>query len=194
MGRMGGMGMMGSAVSNGAAFDLVTVNIGRQATAQPVLGALPPLSVRYDAGNVPNFNSPRPFTLSMGHMMTWMINGRVYEPDVVTDDEKVNVDQVMAWEWINASPIPHPMHLHNAQFQVVGRNYASVPSSYSEVNQGFVDSGWKDTVIVWPGERVKIAMKFGPYTGMYMYHCHILEHEDMTMMRNFLIQGPGSGM
>ena len=58
------------------------------------------------------------------------------------------------------------------------------PSSYNTANQGFVDTGWKDTVIVWPGERVKIAMTFGPHTGMYMYHCHILEHEDMTMMRN----------
>ena len=55
------------------------------------------------------------------------------------------------------------------------------------INQGLVDTGWKDTVLVWPGERVKIAMMFGPHAGMYMYHCHILEHEDMTMMRNYMI-------
>jgi FtsP/CotA-like multicopper oxidase with cupredoxin domain len=79
------------------------------------------------------------------------------------------------------------MHIHNVQFQVLERNAAASPSSYSTVNQGFVDSGWKDTVLVWPGERVKTAMTFGPDTGMYMYHCHILEHEDMTMMRNFMI-------
>jgi suppressor of ftsI/bilirubin oxidase len=60
-------------------------------------------------------------------------------------------------------------------------------SSYATVNQGFVDSGWKDTVSVWPGERVKIMMRFTHYTGMYMYHCHILEHEDMTMMRNLMV-------
>jgi FtsP/CotA-like multicopper oxidase with cupredoxin domain len=53
-----------------------------------------------------------------------------------------------------------------------------------------IDSGWKDTVLVWPGERVKIAMNFGSYAGMYMYHCHILEHEDMTMMRNYMIMDP----
>jgi hypothetical protein len=58
------------------------------------------------------------------------------------------------------------------------------------VKQGFVDSGWKDTIIVWPGERVKIAMKFEPYAGMYMYHCHILVREDMTMMRNMMIMDP----
>jgi suppressor of ftsI/bilirubin oxidase len=81
------------------------------------------------------------------------------------------------------------MHIHNVQFQVVQR-IAPASSSYSTVNQGFVDSGWKDTVSVWPGERVKIAMKFGPHSGMYMYHCHILEHEDMTMMRNLMIMDP----
>jgi blue copper oxidase len=45
-------------------------------------------------------------------------------------------------------------------------------------------------VLVWPGEKVRVAMHFVPYTGMYMYHCHILEHEDMTMMRNYMIMDP----
>ena len=48
----------------------------------------------------------------------------------------------------------------------------------------------KDTVLVWPGEKVKVAMNFAPYAGMYMYHCHILEHEDMTMMRNCMVMDP----
>ena len=170
------------------------MNVGKTATTNPVLGPLPALSVRYSASNVPNYATPRPFTLEMGRMMTWTINGRVYEMEAVADDEMVNRDETMAWEWINNSPIPHPMHIHNVQFQVVKRTTSSVASSYSTVNQGLVDSGWKDTVLVWPGERVKIAMKFGPHTGMYMYHCHILEHEDMTMMRNFMIMDPMPGM
>jgi FtsP/CotA-like multicopper oxidase with cupredoxin domain len=126
----------------------------------------------------------------MGHMMTWTINGRVYEMEAVADDEMVYRDETMAWEWINNSPIPHPMHIHNVQFQVVQRTPPSALTSYSTINQGLVDSGWKDTVLVWPGERVKVAMKFDSYTGMYMYHCHILEHEDMTMMRNYMIMDP----
>jgi FtsP/CotA-like multicopper oxidase with cupredoxin domain len=128
--------------------------------------------------------------LSMGHMMTWTINGRVFEMEAVAEDEKVNSDETMAWEWVNNSPIPHPMHIHSVQFQVLQRT-APATASYSTVNQGFVDSGWKDTVQVWPGERVKTAMKFGPHTGMYMYHCHILEHEDMTMMRNLMVMDAG---
>jgi len=187
-GMGGGGGGMGSGLAMGAAFDILTVNVGRKAATKPVLGVLPPLSVKYDASNVPNYAAARPFTLDMS-MMTWTINGRVFEMMECADDEMVYCDETMAWEWINNSPIPHPMHMHNIQFQVVQRTASSM-SSYATVNQGFVDTGWKDTVLVWPGERVKIAMKFGPHMGMYMYHCHILEHEDMTMMRNYMIMDP----
>ncbi|MGE5777132.1 MAG: multicopper oxidase family protein, partial [Chloroflexota bacterium] len=168
----GGMGMMGmggmSGGTNGVAFDILTVNVGGEAAVKPVLGPLPALSTRYEAGNVPNYNNPRPFVLSMAHMMTWMINGRVFEMDRVAEDEKVNVAETIAWEWINNSPIPHPMHIHNVEFQVLQRITSSVTSGYSTINQGLIDSGWKDTVSVWPGERVRIAMRFGPHTGMYM--------------------------
>ena len=184
----GGGGMMGSGLAMGAAFDILTVNVGRRASTKPVPGPLAPLSVIYNASNVPNYNTPRPFTLDMS-MMTWTINGRVFEMMECAEDEMVYCGDTMAWEWINNSPIPHPMHMHNVQFQVVQRTASSM-SSYATVNQGFVDSGWKDTVLVWPGERVRIAMTFGPHMGMYMYHCHILEHEDMTMMRNYMIMDP----
>ena len=192
MGGGGGMGggMMGSGLANGASFNILTVNVGRKATATPALGPLPEITQRYSASNVANFNSPVPFTLAMQMRMTWTINGRVYDPMDVAEDEMVYRDVPIAWEWINNSPIPHPMHIHNVMFQVVKRTPPSSMGSYNTVNQGFVDIGWKDTVIVWPGEKVKIAMSFGPHMGMYMYHCHILEHEDMTMMRNLMIMDP----
>jgi FtsP/CotA-like multicopper oxidase with cupredoxin domain len=185
MGGMG-MGMMGGGLANGSALDILAVNVGKTASTTPTLGTPSPLSKHYDASNVPNFATPTPFVLSMGMMMTWWINGRQYEMTGLAEDEKVMVDEPTAWEFINLSPIPHPMHLHNVQFQVVQRT-PSTMASYASVNQGFVDDGWKDTVLVWPGERVKIAMQFGPHMGMYMYHCHILEHEDMGMMRNLMI-------
>jgi FtsP/CotA-like multicopper oxidase with cupredoxin domain len=184
----GGGGGMGSSLPMGSQFDILTVNVGRRAATKPVLGPLPPLSVHYDASNVMNFDMPRPFILDM-HQMVWTINGRVYEMMEVAEDEMVHLHDTMAWEWINNSPIPHPMHVHNVQFQVLGRTSPET-SSYATINQGLVDSGWKDTVLVWPYERVRVAMKFGPHAGMYMYHCHILEHEDMTMMRNYMIMDP----
>lgn len=187
-GGMSGGGMGGTSLSNGSAFNILTVNVAKKALTKPVLGTLPPLDVIYNANNVPNYATPRPFTLAMQRMV-WTINGRVYEEMVAAEDEMVDNGETMAWEWVNNSMIPHPMHIHNVQFQVVKRTPSS-SSSYSTVNQGFVDSGWKDTVLVWPGEKVRIAMKFGPKMGMYMYHCHILEHEDMGMMRNYMIMDP----
>ena len=59
------------------------------------------------------------------------------------------------------------------------------------MRDGFVDEGWKDTVLVMPGETVKFLAKFTHYSGMYMYHCHILEHEDMGMMRNLIVGDAG---
>jgi len=188
-GGMGGGGGMGSGMPNGAPFDILTVNVSRRAKTAPALGPLPPLSEAYDASNVPNHANPRSFVLNM-QQMVWTINGRVFEMMEAAEDEIVWLGETMAWEWVNNTPIPHPMHMHTVQFQVLQRTTTSVASSYGTVNQGFVDSGWKDTVLVWPGERVKVAMKFGPYAGMYMYHCHILEHEDMTMMRNYMIMDP----
>ena len=171
---------------NGAAFDIMNVNVSRRASVNPQLGPLPPLMMHFDPGNVPNFYNPRPFVLDVS-MMVWTINGRVYEMMGFAEDEMVNLHDIMAWEWVNNSPIPHPMHIHNVQFQVVNRTPPTDRTKYDTASQGFVDSGWKDTVLVWPGEKVRVAMMFSPYIGMYMYHCHILEHEDMTMMRNYMI-------
>ncbi len=195
-GGMGGGGMGGggcncggsTSPANGAAFNILTINVSRKASIKPVLGPFKPYSMPFNSGNVSNFNSPVPFVLAM-QQMTWTINGLVYDPMAVADNEMVTLNQPIAWEWVNSSPIPHPMHIHSVQFQVLKRTPPST-SSYAGISQGLVDTGWKDTVLVWPGERVKIAMKFEPYTGMYMYHCHILEHEDMTMMRNLMVMDP----
>jgi FtsP/CotA-like multicopper oxidase with cupredoxin domain len=51
-----------------------------------------------------------------------------------------------------------------------------------------VDEGWKDTVLLMPGERIRILVDFDDYPGMFLYHCHNLEHEDMGMMRNYFVR------
>ena len=59
---------------------------------------------------------------------------------------------------------------------------------------GLVDAGWTDTVLVLSGESVRIQVTFTTHPGVYLYHCHILEHEDMGMMRNFrVVPRAGSG-
>lgn len=82
----------------------------------------------------------------------------------------------------------HPIHLHGQQFQVLRRVTGMVKADYASVKDGYVDSGWKDTVLVMPGEEVEIIKPFQDYKGLFLYHCHNLEHEDLGMMRQFLVE------
>jgi FtsP/CotA-like multicopper oxidase with cupredoxin domain len=76
--------------------------------------------------------------------------------------------------------------VHGPQFRVLERSGGSRKNSLRE---GLVDDGWIDTVLVLPGEKVRTQIQFSRHPGLYLYHCHILEHEDMGMMRNFRITG-----
>ena len=83
----------------------------------------------------------------------------------------------------------HPIHLHGQQYQILRRKADKVRGDdYATVKEGFIDSGWKDTVLVMPGEEVEIVKPFQDYKGLFLYHCHNLEHEDLGMMRQFLVE------
>jgi FtsP/CotA-like multicopper oxidase with cupredoxin domain len=87
-----------------------------------------------------------------------------------------------------AEEMAHPMHIHGLQFQVLERQVRpELAAHWETVRAGYVDEGWKDTVLVMPGERVKLLLKYEDFTGLYLYHCHNLEHEDLGMMRNYRI-------
>ena len=142
------------------------------------LSAFPPL----DADEAENRNSPRRFEIAMNHM-NGVINNRVFEMNRVADNEVVKLGTREVWEFINRGgmpALPHPMHVHGLQFRVMGR----LGGLYS----GYLDEGWKDTVMLMPGERVRLMMRFEDYDGLFLYHCHNLEHEDMGMMRNYYVR------
>jgi FtsP/CotA-like multicopper oxidase with cupredoxin domain len=83
----------------------------------------------------------------------------------------------------------HPVHLHGVHFQVLDRRVDDAQSDgWETVKDGLIDEGWKDTVLVMPGERVRIAVRFDGYRGRYLFHCHNLEHEDGGMMRYFEVE------
>lgn len=148
-----------------------------------------PLSVS-DAINADN---PRTFLLG-ATQVGWSINGRPFELEVIADDERVQYNTVEVWEFINDGSgggmlMSHPMHIHGVQFRVIERQMEGAdPQSWAAIRAGYVDEGWKDTVTVMAGERVKVLMRFEAHTGLYLLHCHLLEHEDFRMMRNFLIE------
>lgn len=88
----------------------------------------------------------------------------------------------------NMMEMPHPIHLHQVQYNIIERNTDDMDREvWNSVKDGFVDDGWKDTVLLMPGMKIKIVMTFKDFKGLFLYHCHNLEHEDMGMMRNYKI-------
>jgi FtsP/CotA-like multicopper oxidase with cupredoxin domain len=127
--------------------------------------------------------------------MVWKLNGRTFELEEVASDERFQLNGLYIWEFVNlpgrgmmADFMAHPMHIHGVQFQVLSRQ---IDPQYAEAWQtladGIIDEGWHDTVLVAPGERVQVIMRLTE-PGLFLYHCHILEHEDGGMMRNFLVE------
>jgi len=104
------------------------------------------------------------------------INGREYDMNRI--DFQVPFGQVERWRFTTAGNAPHPVHVHGASFQVLSRSGGR--------NRTFPwEGGWKDTVLLEDRETVEILIRFEAYRGVYLIHCHKLEHEDMGMMSNF---------
>jgi len=177
MGMMGGCMTGGGALANGAAFDVMRFEIATQAADDVVLyTALPTnadINTRLTAADA---TATRRFVMSMGPGMQFLINNKSFDMDRV--DEIVASGATEIWDISNMSPMPHPFHAHAIQWQILDRN--GIPASG-------VDLGWKDTVLVKPNESVRFIGRFDPVVnkGVYMYHCHILEHEDAGMMGTF---------
>jgi spore coat protein A len=106
------------------------------------------------------------------------------------------------WTFLNLAPIVHPMHIHLADFQVLGRDPYDVtgfvpaaagtakPLAFDPNTQIPVapnEQGYKDVFRVPGGQALRVMGRFDGAYGRFMYHCHLLEHEDMGMMRPFVV-------
>jgi FtsP/CotA-like multicopper oxidase with cupredoxin domain len=198
MAMMGGMGMGGGM---GAGSDTVTeLDVVNQVAATFVIGGgtgddepRPPDDLApfapdaVDPGQAVTAEA-KTFALSTRRATHW-INDSLWEGREVTEQETVTADTVELWDFVNYSPMAHPMHLHGRSFSVVERSWDddTLASTWDTLAPGVIDDGLRDTVLVFPGQRVRIAVPFGGYEGYFLYHCHILEHEDMGMMRSFRV-------
>ena len=195
-GRMGGGGMMGgSRLPNGSQFPVMRLNVtSKVAYDKKVPQQLSSITPIDTTGA-----DTRPFNLSM-YAMSWLINGQSFQMDQVP--VTVYKDSAEIWQFNNTqygsqSPMggmmsmPHPMHLHGFQFQVLERiNSPAQIRRLAVDSRGLLptDKGFKDTVLVWPRESVRVAVDFThnfPGIQRYLLHCHILEHEDNGMMMNY---------
>jgi blue copper oxidase len=143
----------------------------------------------------------RPITISMttdDGGMRWLINGKTHGMDEFPIVVQRGAREV--WEIHNdEKSMPHPAHLHGFQFQIPER--AGTPEQVAhlvvdEKGRLVTDLGFKDTVLLWPGETVKCAMDFSHgFEGeqIYMFHCHILEHETAMMLNLKIADSQGEG-
>jgi len=153
--------------------------------------------VKFKEYDIPKNVKVRKFELQgLGYSVN--INGK--QMDMNRIDEYVKLNEVEIWEISNTtgemmmggmmgrrnndvsngnkSLSGHPFHIHAVQFRILSRD-GRPPQPY--------ENGWKDTIFVEPGEIIRIAVKFED-KGLFMYHCHILEHEDNGMMGTFLVE------
>jgi spore coat protein A len=106
----------------------------------------------------------------------WTVNGKPFDPKRI--DLKVPLGSTQTWLLKNVSPITHYIHIHEEQWHTVSRDGKPPPAW---------ERGLEDTWRLDPGERVRVAARFTDYTGVFMIHCHMLDHEDHGMMAQFAV-------
>ncbi|MDT8407515.1 MAG: multicopper oxidase domain-containing protein [Methylococcales bacterium] len=187
-GRMGGHGMDRHAGTE-ATITLAQFTVTERVTDSPSLPqhlvTIPKLTAT-DAAPIDLSLQMRPMSPS--------INGRSFSMTDIAQEEQVALGSMRRIRLINNASgmgparmmaMAHPMHFHGQQFQVISRNTDAVRGDYASLKDGFLDGGWKDTVLVLPGETVEIIKPFEDFQGKFLFHCHNLEHEDLGMMRQF---------
>lgn len=189
------MGDHPGAVAMGEPLDLMELRVIECATQRPparlpsldAMSAVPPPP---DTAGWP----VRALRLRMDEQGRWFINDWNFHLSGHEPAFTVKRGTREVWEIRNSmTSMPHPMHLHGFQFRVVSRAISPPDIRGRQVAANGLtaqDLGWSDTVVVWPGEIVRLAIDFSqPFSGVqrYMLHCHNLEHEDMGMMLTFAV-------
>jgi spore coat protein A, manganese oxidase len=104
------------------------------------------------------------------------------------------LDSVEIWNLVNTTEDTHPIHLHLVKFQILDRRPFSVPTYWLKKEIKYIgaavppapsEAGWKDIVLAYPSMVTRFIIRFEGFVGRYVWHCHMLEHEDNEMMRPF---------
>jgi FtsP/CotA-like multicopper oxidase with cupredoxin domain len=167
---------------NGSDFDIMQFNVGAS-TESPVQTIANSLAI---ATPIPesSANVSRTITMSPVTMGSDQLNGDFYLNDRLFDinviNETVELDETEIWSIYNDSGIAHPFHIHDVQFYILDRDGNTPPPN---------EQGRKDVILVKSQETVRFIAKFEDFSSSvpYMYHCHMLIHEDGGMMGQFTV-------
>ena len=168
----GGTGMMGGGAVASSGADLLTLNVTSSSTSI-VPPPVPDQLAQRDLRSEP-VTGRRELTFAMGMgmgsgMMSFTVDGQPFDPARV--DTLVRAGAIEEWTLTNTSPMDHPIHLHVWPMQVV-----DPPGGQGDLPQ------WQDVVNVPAFSSVTVRIPFEGFTGKTVYHCHILDHEDLGMM------------
>jgi spore coat protein A len=128
-----------------------------------------------------------------GDSMTMLLGGKHWNMPVT---ESPVIDTVEIWELLNTTEDSHPIHLHLVRFQILDRRAFDEPLYYATRRIRYTgpvmppdpyEIGWKDTIRAHSKMITRIIVRFEGYTGRYVWHCHVLEHEDNEMMRPYQV-------
>ena len=165
----GGMGAFGSPPSATTGTDLLTMTVAGDLTTTPPFQV--PLPTTRDLRSE-QMTGQRTLTLAMGPGgggMRFTIDGREFDHDHI--DTEVSHGSLEEWTIVNQSPMDHPFHLHVWPMQLL-----------EVAGQPVEDVDWRDVVPVPARSRTVVRIAFEGITGKTVYHCHILDHEDLGMM------------
>ena len=132
-----------------------------------------------------------------GNSMIMLLNDAHWNMPIT---ENPTLDSVEIWSLANLTEDAHPIHLHLVRFQILDRrpfdtfafqNGGELRYTGPATPPDPAEAGWKDTVRANPGAVTRIIARFEGYPGRYVWHCHILEHEDNEMMRPYEVLPPG---
>ena len=176
---------------NGADFTMLTLNVG--APTANAITSVPTSLANVPAYNQANVDVNRQFTFSpdggmgssTGLSGPFFINNNPFDMGVI--NEVINLNNTEVWTLTNQTMIAHPFHIHDIQFQILEIEGQAPPAH---------QAGWKDVVLV-PAQMgsVKFITKFEDFADPvipFMYHCHIIGHEEEGMMGQFTIVDNGS--
>ncbi|KGJ77125.1 copper oxidase [Cryobacterium roopkundense] len=172
------LGLSARVNEQNAGADTLDVLELRAADALAAVGTVPDALVPADRLAQSDASQQRSFVLNGMN-----INNRLM--DMGRIDETITADSTEVWTVENTMPMPHNFHVHAVQFQILRVGSGPPPPELS---------GWKDTIYLEPGTRYELIMQFGSDTDPdfpYMYHCHMLAHEDAGMMGQFVVVEPG---
>jgi spore coat protein A len=126
-----------------------------------------------------------------GDSMTMLLGGHHWDMPVT---ENPVLDTVEIWEILNTTEDSHPIHLHMVRFQLLDRRSFDEPFYFARRQVRYTgaaeapepyEEGWKDTIRAHSKMLTRIIVRFEGYPGRYVWHCHVLEHEDNEMMRPY---------